>query len=78
MYRERTIVNEGDVLEFNSLAGIHLLLELKRVVVEVLLQHLVREVDAELLKAVVLEDLEPEDIQDTNVPAVEGESEVLK
>jgi hypothetical protein len=37
----------------------HLLLQLEGVLVEVLLQHLVRVVDAQLLERVLLEDLEP-------------------
>ena len=51
------------MLELNALLAVHRLLLLERAVVEQLLQALVRVVDAQLLEAVLLEDLEPEDVQ---------------
>lgn len=44
----------------------YLLLELEHVLIKLLLQLLVRVVDAELLEAVKLEQLEPVNVQDTN------------
>lgn len=51
------------MLELDALLAVHRLLLLERAVVEQLLQALVRVVDAQLLEAVLLEDLEPEDVQ---------------
>lgn len=66
------VVNELDVLELDLFSSIHLLLQFEGVHVEVLLKHFVGEVDAQLFKAVLLENFEAEDIQDPD------ESQVLR
>ena len=48
------VVDEIDVLKLNPFAAVHLLLQFERVVVEMLLQHFVCKVDAELFKTVEL------------------------
>jgi hypothetical protein len=60
-----TEVNE---LPLNAFLLVLFLLQHEHVVVEELLQTLVRVVDAQLLKRVVLEDLEASDIQHTDEP----------
>jgi len=55
------------VFELNALALVHRLLQTKGVVIEVLLQHFIGKVDAELLEGVVVEDLEAENVQDTDL-----------
>uniref|UniRef100_A0A182KIA5 Uncharacterized protein n=1 Tax=Anopheles christyi TaxID=43041 RepID=A0A182KIA5_9DIPT len=60
------IVHKLDVLPVDALVIVLLLLELEDVLYEKLLQIFVRKVNAKLLKAVVIEVLEPEDIQHTD------------
>jgi hypothetical protein len=55
-------------LSLRILGATHLLFQLEHVLVELLLELLVRIVDAELLKAVDLEELKPVDVQDTYEP----------
>jgi len=57
------VVDEGDMLIVDLLGLVEPLLKLEGILVEVLLQLLVGEVDAKLLEAVLLEYLEPEDVQ---------------
>eukprot|EP00968_Pinguiococcus_pyrenoidosus_P000506 scaffold31_cov263-Pinguiococcus_pyrenoidosus.AAC.12 len=61
--QNRLIVDEGDLGKADALRLVDTLLLLEGRPVEVLLQLLVREVDAELLEGVLLEDLEPEDVE---------------
>ena len=60
------IVPEGNAVPVESLARIFLLLKHKNVVVELALQPLVGVVDAQLLEAVGLQNLESENVEDTN------------
>ena len=60
----RPVVAEVDLAPVYALAGVLLLLEFKDVLVEVKLQCLIGVVDTELLEAVDLEVLEPEDVED--------------
>ena len=55
------------VTQVDPLGLVQLLLHLEDVEVEVLLQLLVGEVDQQLLEAIVLEDLEAEDVEDANL-----------
>ena len=68
--QDRLVVDELNVRKVDLLLLVALLLELERVVVKVLLQLLVGKVDAQLLEAVLLKDLEAKDIQHTNVTVV--------
>ena len=67
---KRRVVDKGDALKGYALALVEALLGDKRVLVEARLQPLVGEVDAELLKGVVLEDLEAEDVEHTDEDAL--------
>lgn len=51
---EQTIVNKVNVMEINSFTLVYCFFKLKRVIVEVLLKHLICEVDAKLLEWIVL------------------------
>mmetsp|Transcript_31226 Transcript_31226/g.68208 ORF Transcript_31226/g.68208 Transcript_31226/m.68208 type:complete len:298 (-) Transcript_31226:943-1836(-) len=55
-----------DLLHLNPLGAVLLLLNTEALLVEMALQALVAEVDAQLLKAVRLQNLEAEDVQHTN------------
>ena len=57
------VVDELDVLPLDALAHVLLLFELEYVLVEVIMEVLIRVVDAELLEAVVREIFKAEDIQ---------------
>jgi hypothetical protein len=63
-----TIGASPHLLELDALAPVDVLLLLEGVRVEVLLQLLVAEVDAQLLERVLLEDLEAEDVEDADEP----------
>ncbi len=65
-YQHRLIVDEHDVLVFNTLTLVQLLFKLEGILIEVLLQLLVGEVDAQLLEAVLIKNFKPEDVQHTN------------
>src|SRR6218665_575840 len=60
------VIDELDVLPLDALSHVLLLLELEDVLVEVVVQALVRVVDAELFEAVALKILEAEDVQHTD------------
>ena len=60
------VVNVLDLPPPEALELVDLLLLLEDLLVEVLLDLLVGKVDAELLKAVLLKDLEPGNVEDTN------------
>mmetsp|Transcript_6207 Transcript_6207/g.11770 ORF Transcript_6207/g.11770 Transcript_6207/m.11770 type:complete len:328 (-) Transcript_6207:1073-2056(-) len=60
------VVSKVDSFHADILLGIRLLLENENVLVEMLLKFLVGIIDAQLLEAVLLEALEPKNIQDTN------------
>ena len=57
------VVDVVDVGKLNSLRNVDLLLQFEGVVVEELLKHLVRIVDAKLLERVVLEDFKSKDVE---------------
>merc|ERR1719500_1334078 len=61
------IHSEVYVCPVKTFANVHLLLKGEHVGVEELLELLVDVVDADLFKAIVVEDLEPGDVEDTNV-----------
>src|SRR6218665_476122 len=60
------VIDELDVLPLDALSHVLLLLELEDVLVEVVVQALVRVVDAELFEAVALKILEAKDVQHTD------------
>jgi hypothetical protein len=65
--QDAVVVAEVDLRDHNALRDAQLLLLLEDAQVEQLLQLLVAVVDAQLLEAVHGKDLEPEDVQHTNV-----------
>mmetsp|Transcript_64162 Transcript_64162/g.191226 ORF Transcript_64162/g.191226 Transcript_64162/m.191226 type:complete len:264 (+) Transcript_64162:747-1538(+) len=64
------VVLELDVVPLDPLAVVHLLFQREHVVVEVLLELLVCEVDAQLLEGVPLEDLKAVDVQEPDAPQI--------
>ena len=64
------VVLKVDVRPVDALLLIHALLARKHVGVELLLQLFIREVDAELLEAVLLEALEAVDVQNADASLV--------